>query len=125
MKTEAIKIDPMLTEVNKDQIFQELRAAVKNFHGYSAPGVLIGCYMVEEAKRHIKENVLYDAICETSWCLPDAVQMLTPCTIGNGWLRIYEFGLYAVSLFDKYTGRGVRVFLDTRKLEQWEDVADW
>ena len=58
------------------------------FHNYPAPGLLLGGYMVEEAKRHIPEGVLFDAVSETSWCLPDAVQLLTPCTVGNGWLRI-------------------------------------
>jgi formylmethanofuran dehydrogenase subunit E len=32
---------------------------------------------------------------------------------------------YALSLFDKYTGEGVRVYLDARKQSRWEDVADW
>lgn len=31
------------------------------------------------------------------------MQLLTPCTVGNGWLRIMNFGIYAVSLFDKRT----------------------
>jgi formylmethanofuran dehydrogenase subunit E len=105
--------------------FDEFTEAVTRFHGYPAPGVLLGYHMLEAAKRHLPENILYDAICETSWCLPDAVQMLTPCTVGNGWLHILYFGLYAVSLFDKLTGRGVRAYLDTQKLSQWEDVADW
>jgi formylmethanofuran dehydrogenase subunit E len=86
MMIETMGTDAMLTEQDKNRIFQELSAAVTHFHGYPAPGVLIGRYMVQEAKSHIKELVLYDAICETSRCLPDAVQMLTPCTVGNGWL---------------------------------------
>jgi formylmethanofuran dehydrogenase subunit E len=125
MKIESMQTDAVPSEPDKNRIFRELSTAVTHFHGYAAPGVLIGCYMVQEAQRRIKEGILYDAICETPWCLPDAVQMLTPCTIGNGWLRIYDLGIYAVSLFDKHTGRGIRVFLDTGKIAQWEDVADW
>jgi formylmethanofuran dehydrogenase subunit E len=105
--------------------FDAFFKAASQFHGYPAPGVLLGCYMVEAAQNHIPEGVLYDAVCETPWCLPDAVQMLTPCTVGNGWLRILNLGLYALSLYDKYTGEGVRAYLDARKLIQWEDVADW
>jgi formylmethanofuran dehydrogenase subunit E len=105
--------------------YDEFAEAVARFHGYPAPGVLLGFHMVEAAKQLLPEGILYDAICETSWCLPDAIQMLTPCTVGNGWLRILYFGLYALSLFDKYTGQGVRVYLDTQKLTQWQDVADW
>jgi len=54
------------------------------FFGLQQPGVILGCYMVEMVKTCIPDDILYDAICETSWCLPDAVQMLTPRTIGNG-----------------------------------------
>ena len=95
------------------------------FHNYPAPGLLLGGYMVEEAKRHIPEGVLFDAVSETSWCLPDAVQLLTPCTIGNGWLRVVNAGVYAVSLFDKHTGEGVRVRLDPAKLEPFPHTLCW
>jgi formylmethanofuran dehydrogenase subunit E len=57
--------------------------------------------------------------------LPDAVQILTPCTIGNGWLSIVNFGRFAVTLYEKYSGKGVRVYLDTKKLEAWPEVRDW
>ena len=79
-----------------EEFMEEARA----FHGYPAPGLIIGGYMVELAKRHIPEGVLYDAISETAHCLPDAVQMLTPCTVGNGWLRVLPFGIYALTLYD-------------------------
>ena len=95
------------------------------FHNYPAPGLLLGGYMVEEAKRHMPEGVLFDAVSETSWCLPDAVQLLTPCTIGNGWLRIRNSGVYALSLFDKHSGKGVRVRLDPAKLDRFPHTACW
>jgi len=41
--------------------------------------------------------------------------MLTPCTIGNGWLKIFDFGRYALALYEKYGGQGIRVFLDIEK----------
>lgn len=43
---------------------------------------------------------------ETRKCLPDAVQLLTLCSAGNNWMKVHNLGRYAVSLFDKYTGRG-------------------
>lgn len=81
--------------------------------------------MVEEAKRHLPEDILYDAISETTWCLPDAIQMMTPCTTGNGWLKVFNFGLYAVSLYDKFKGEGVRVFIDVSKLNPYPEIKDW
>lgn len=97
----------------------------RKFHGYPAPGLIIGGYMVEMARRALPEGILFDAISETAQCLPDAVQMLTPCTIGNGWLRIRNFGLYALSLFDKRTGEGVRVHIDSEKLERYPEIKAW
>lgn len=97
----------------------------RNFHGYPAPGILIGGFMVEEAKRHLPKNILYDAISETSWCLPDAIQMLTPCKVGNGWLKIWDMGIYALSLYDKSNGYGIRVFLDVEKIKHWSEIKSW
>jgi formylmethanofuran dehydrogenase subunit E len=98
---------------------------VKSFHGNLAPGLIIGGFMVDLAMKNLPEGILYDAISENSSCLPDAIQLLTPCTIGNGWLKILPFGRYALSLYDKYTGAGVRVYLDAKKVETWPEIKDW
>jgi formylmethanofuran dehydrogenase subunit E len=66
-----------------------------------------------------------DAVCETEVCLPDSVQLLTPCTIGNGWLKVFDFGKFAVALYEKSTGEGARVYLDMKKLEKWPEVNSW
>ncbi|MEF2144040.1 MAG: FmdE family protein [Desulfovibrionaceae bacterium] len=105
--------------------FEEFIEMASLFHNYPAPGLLIGGYMVSEAQRHIPEGVLYEAISETSWCLPDAIQMLTPCTVGNGWMRVINFGIYAMSLYDKTTGEGVRVWLDLDKIPLDSEIRTW
>ena len=116
----------MITDM---QINRETHTAfleeARKFHGYPAPGVIIGGYMVQAAKDALPRGVLYDAISETVQCLPDAIQMLTPCTTGNGWLRIFDFGVYAMSLFDKRTGAGVRVWLDVGKLAPYPETRAW
>lgn len=104
---------------------EEFMEEARKFHGYPAPGLIIGGYMVELAKSHMPHGVLYDAISETTYCLPDAIQLLTPCTIGNGWMRILNLGLYAMSLFDKLEGKGVRVHLDVKKLEEYPHIKSW
>jgi formylmethanofuran dehydrogenase subunit E len=98
---------------------------VESFHGYTAPGVIIGGFMVNLAKRNLTEGTLFNAICETPVCLPDAIQLLTPCTVGNGWLRIMNFGRFALSLFDKDQGNGFRVFLNPEKLDKWPEIKSW
>lgn len=108
-----------------DYSYDEYVRLLKSFHGTLAPGLLIGGFMIDLAMKNLPDGELYDAVCETSSCLPDAVQILTPCTIGNGWLSIVPFGKFAVTLYEKYSGKGARVFLDAKKLETWPEVRDW
>ena len=107
--------------------FDEFVEMVRRFHGYEAPGLLIGGFMVGMALEQLPANILYDAISETRTCLPDAIQLLTPCTVGNGWLKIAPFGRFALTLYDKTRGdhKGVRVFLDHRKLIAWPEIYAW
>lgn len=105
--------------------YEEFLDRIKSFHGYPAPGVIIGSIMVDMAKERIPKEILFDVVCETFSCLPDSVQLLTPCTVGNGWLRVINMGRYALSLYDKYTGEGVRVYLDANKLKDWDEIQAW
>ncbi len=105
--------------------FQEYVERVRSFHGFAAPGVVIGGFMVDLAYRYLPAEVLGDALCETPKCLPDAIQMLTPCTIGNGWLKVVNLGRYALTLYDKTSGEGVRVSIDPRAVEEWPEIRDW
>ena len=104
---------------------EEYLLAVQSFHGYVAPGVIIGGFMVNYAKSKIPEGVLFKAICETPACLPDAIQLLTPCTIGNSRLKIFNLGRYALSLYDRETGDGFRVFLLPQKIDEHSEIKVW
>lgn len=116
-----------ITETKKADSFdvEEYISRVKSFHGHLAPGVVVGGFMVHLARTQIPQGVLFDAISETPACLPDAIQLLTPCTVGNGWLKIIDLGCFALSLYDKHHGNGFRVFLDPGKLEQWPEIKAW
>lgn len=105
--------------------FEEYVNLVKSFHGYVAPGVVIGGFMVDLALKHLPKDGLFDAICETSACLPDAIQLLTPCSIGNRWLKVIDVGRFAITLYEKYRGEGIRVFLDPAKIEAWPEIKSW
>ena len=96
----------------RDYSVDEFLKLTESFHGYPAPGVLIGAKMVDIAMNRMPTGVLFDAVCESSKCLPDAVQLLTPCTLGNGWLRVVPLGRYALTLFDKRSGQGIRVYVN-------------
>ena len=70
-------------------------------------------------------EVIFDAISETRTCLPDAIQLLTPCTIGNGWLKVLDYGRYALCFYEKEQGEGVRVYIDPEKLDAWPEIKTW
>ncbi|WP_045215978.1 FmdE family protein [Desulfonatronovibrio magnus] len=105
--------------------FDDFIEVVRNFHGSPAPGIIIGGMMVDMGRDNLPPETIFDAIAETPKCLPDAVQLLTLCTIGNGWLKIVNLGRYALTLYDKYTGQGIRVYIDVEKLKQWPEIHAW
>ncbi len=108
-----------------DKTFEDFVEMVRSFHGFAAPGVLIGGFMVDHARRLLPEGRIFDALCETFKCLPDAVQLLTPCTLGNGFLTTVNVGRFALTLYDKETGEGIRIFIDAVKLEEWQEIKAW
>ena len=79
-----------------------------NFHGFPAPGVVIGAVMVDLAREQIGPGIEADAIVETLRCPPDAVQLFTACTLGNGWMRVLDWDRFALTLYDRATRRGCR-----------------
>jgi formylmethanofuran dehydrogenase subunit E len=105
--------------------FEEFKEIARKFHGYPAPGLLIGGFMVEEAKSRLPEGTLFEALVESGKCLPDAVQLLTLCSTGNNWMKVENLGRYAVSLYDKHTGQGWRVAVDPARLEAWPEIRSW
>jgi formylmethanofuran dehydrogenase subunit E len=104
-----------------DEYIEKLMA----YHGNFAPGLMIGGFMVDAAKKRMTEYEYFDAICETFSCLPDAIQMLTPCTVGNGWLKIVNTGRFAITLYEKRSGDGIRVSIDVNKLERYPEIRKW
>ncbi len=105
--------------------YEDFIEKVKAFHGSIAPGIIAGGIMVDIARMQLPEGDFFDVVCETAHCLPDAVQLLTPCTIGNRWLKIVDTGRYALSFYNKYTGDGIRVYLDANKLSGWPAIRAW
>ena len=117
----GIKVKPIIL----NHTFTEYLDLVKSFHGHIAPGMILGGFMVDLAYRHLPDGEFFDAICETKACLPDAIQILTPCTIGNGWLRIIDVGRFALAFFEKYEGMGIRVYVDPLKMEPFPEIKTW
>lgn len=108
-----------------EHTFSEFKELARSFHGYPAPGLLIGGYMVAALKQKMPEGTLFEALVETKKCLPDAVQLLTLCSTGNGWMRVINLGRYAVSLYDKFTFDGWRAAIDPEKLKHFPEIKAW
>lgn len=119
MDTEAIE-----KKICGMPLFECLRV-IEDFHGWKAPGLVIGMFMVDLAREHVGEKVEADAIVETRHCLPDAIQLFTPCTIGNGWLKILDWDKFALSLYDRKKRHGCRVWLDIEKTRQFPNLYNW
>ncbi len=115
---------PSPIEVCGIDIFDYFEAAEK-MHGNLAPGLVIGGFMVSLARRIMGEEKICDVVVETASCLPDAVQLLTPCSIGNGWMKIKDVGKYALTMYDKFGGSGVRVSIDCKKLDDYPHLKEW
>jgi len=99
--------------------------ALEDFHGWRAPGAVIGGFMVDFAWQALPTGVEADALVETCHCLPDAVQLLTPCTFGNGWLKVLDWDKFALSLYNKKTLEGFRVWLDLTKARGFPEIYAW
>jgi formylmethanofuran dehydrogenase subunit E len=107
------------------ETYENFLKELELFHGKPAPGGVVGLHMVNFAWELLPEGILMDVICETRKCLADALQLLTPCTVGNHWLRIVDTGKFAAIFYDKVTGDGVRIALSMKKLPNWSRVEEW
>lgn len=84
-----------------------------SFHGHSCPGLAIGYRMAGAAldfllgERAADEELV--AIVENNACGVDALQCVTGCTFGKGNLIFKDYGKHVYTLYNRKSGRGVRV----------------
>ena len=108
---------PILSQ-ERDLKLQESIKKICKFHGNPAPGVYIGAYMVDLALELLDNNYKkLNAISETNVCLSDAIQVMTGCTIGNKYLWLYDFGLYAMTLYDRDSKKGFRISINYQNID--------
>ena len=108
-----------------DRPLEDCLRLVEDFHGCRSPGIVLGLFMVDRARILIGPAVEADVIAETRHCLPDAVQLFTPCTVGNGWLKIVDRDCFALTFFDRHSRRGYRVWLDLEKARAFPNLYNW
>lgn len=101
-----------------------------DFHTFAAPGLLVGVYMVDYALELLKSppgEKIY-AVCETTKCLPDALQVIAHSTTGNHRLRVLPIGKFALTVngpADTPHVNGFRIFVDGDKIGEFPTFALW
>jgi formylmethanofuran dehydrogenase subunit E len=103
----------------------EYLQTIKRFHGSAAPGIVLGGFLVDLCRELVGPGVEVDAVVETIHCLPDAVQIFTSCTIGNGWLKVLNWDKFAITFFDRNTRSGYRVWLNLTKARSFPNLYNW
>jgi formylmethanofuran dehydrogenase subunit E len=112
------------------EYLQQQIARCSEFHTYPAPGLVMGVFMVDRAMEELgaRPGEKVFAVAETKKCLPDPLQVIAHCTIGNNRLRVLNAGRFAIamnrpSLSD--AAEGVRVSVDSARLGEFPALRAW
>jgi len=115
---------------------EDLYDRTVKFHGHSCPGMLSGIIMgvvaLEKlsASRALDEEVV--TISEGRSCMVDALMIVLGTTLGKGNLFLKDYGKTAATIFNRNTGKGVRLVFDYSQIhkeigdlgEQLKDLDD-
>src|SRR5512147_320750 len=105
-----------MQELNSD----DLRDAIQ-FHGHLCPGLALGYRVAKAALRELGADRPQDeelvAVVENDSCAADAIQFITGCTFGKGNLIFRDYGKHVYTIFNRRSGRGVRISEDFRGFE--------
>ncbi len=107
-----------------DYSTEEFIKSSLSFMGNFAPGLLIGGFMVDIAIETWNNMSSLMRFGESPACLPDAIQMLTPLYGRKRMAENSRTGRFAISFYEKKTGKGVRVYLDANRLEPYAEIKN-
>ena len=103
------------------ELYEKLKKDIEKaaeFHGGCPPGIPIGVYMVDYALELLGDYKKLKCVAETPRCLTNSVQVMTSCTLGNPYFKVVDYGKYAFTLYDRESGEGVRIYVDTKKFDR-------
>ncbi len=112
-------------ELDKDDFFKD-RLYEEDFLGFYfrrkfAPGVVIANRMADiafEEARGKFELEKIAVVCETDFCIPDALSAKLGVTVGNRYLKVLDWQIMGFTVYDYLHGRGVRVWVDSEKVRK-------
>jgi formylmethanofuran dehydrogenase subunit E len=101
-----------------------------DFHTFPAPGLVMGVFMVDWAIEGLqaRPGEKLFAVAETRKCLPDALQVIAHCTVGNNRLRVLNAGRFAIAMnrpSTADTASGVRISVDAGRLDDFPVLRAW
>lgn len=105
--------------------YEDFLIEMEVFHGHRSPGVLLGGLMLDTVLEKMESTPYLNIVCETVICLPDAIQILTSCTFGNGFLQVLDWGKFALTAYDRKTLAGVRGRLEPDRLLEYPLIHNW
>jgi formylmethanofuran dehydrogenase subunit E len=105
--------------------YEDFLIEMEAFHGHRSPGVLLGGLMLDAVIEDMESTPYLNIVCETVICLPDAIQILTSCTFGNGFLQVLDWGKFALAAYDRKTLTGVRGWLEPDRLPEYPLIHNW
>lgn len=101
-----------------------------NYHGFPAPGVILGAYMIDLALEKLgaaADDKLF-AIAETKKCVSDSIGIITGCTSGSSKFLLFESGRISIAL-GRDDGSGIakciRAFVVANKAAEYPALKAW
>lgn len=142
MKSNGICMSKLGDEYTKEEILGILRNKGNDstlidwfdrcidFHSFPAPGLLIGVFMVRQALSLLdaKPGEKLYAVCETTKCAPDPLQVITHCTTGNHRLNVINIGRFAITMnrpSDSDSAEGFRIKVDPTTFDDTPTLKAW
>ncbi|MCB2190797.1 MAG: hypothetical protein KQI62_04485 [Deltaproteobacteria bacterium] len=104
---------------------QDFLVKLEEFHGHISPGTVMGGFLLDAAWNILGDTPYINVVVETTVCLPDSVQALTPCTMGNGFLQMLDWGKFALTMYDRMSLQGARAWVSAQGIEDYPLVAGW
>lgn len=114
----AIRNNAKVGGLRMEQTYED----IVTFHGHSCPGLAIGYRMAKAALDSLSGAKAADeelvAIVENNACGVDALQCVTGCTFGKGNLIFKDYGKHVYTLYNRKSGRGMRVVSNHRNVPE-------
>ncbi len=117
-------------EVEIMKKYQTLLEKAQDLHGEFCPGIVLGTRMCMIAMEQLrmdtrKDNENLVVYVEIDRCLPDAIQAVTGCSLGNRRLKYSDYGKFIATFVDISSGRAVRVSALDDKLNSSQGFWTW